>query len=299
MKCKTLLICLAVYGLFSVESYGQEPEFSEGRACGKVDHAAIHEASGLVASTNFPGYFWTHNDSGDDARLFLIDDSARHRATFYLGGISARDWEDIGRMERQGRSYLLIGDIGDNAGQYDDVRVYRLEEPTPDKTLPIVDTIPNERIQSFVLTYEDGPRDAEALFYDPLDAALYVISKRELEVGVYRTALPDYSADTLMLRKVRSLPHTFITGADIQKDGSELLAKNLLEVFYWKRKANESIGELLGRPAMKLPYKPEPQGEAIAFDVGGSGYYTLSEKAFGLDAILYFYPRKTKEIPED
>jgi len=34
---------------------------------------AIEQASGLIASQKNKDYLWTHNDSGDENRIFLID----------------------------------------------------------------------------------------------------------------------------------------------------------------------------------------------------------------------------------
>ena len=274
--------------------FGQRDDtpFGEGQALGRIDNPDINEASGLVASAAHRGCFWTHNDSGDGARVFLIDDAARHRATYYLPGIEANDWEDIATMERDGAYYLLIGDVGDNRGQRPYVQLHVLKEPAASIRTPTVDTMPAGQIRSYVLRYEDGPRDAESLFVDPLDGRLYVISKRELEVGVYSTVLPESVADTLTMRKVRVLPHTFITSAAISPDGTEVLIKSLLQVFYWKRKPGESIAEMFGRPAQRQPYRPEPQGEAIAFAPEGDGYYTLGEAVLGMPSVLYFYKRR-------
>lgn len=292
MGWKKILIGIAGCCLATVESHGQEvlPEPPSRQSLGIVS-AEINEASGLVRSARLPNYFWTHNDSGDQARLFLIDSTAAHRATYYLEGVSAHDWEEIAWIERRGRHYLLVGDIGDNKGNRGHVQIHVVEEQVPDLSIvPYVDTIPTTGIQSFQLKYEDGPRDAEAMFYDPVDGLLFIISKRELEVGVYQTILPDYPADTLILRKTGNLPHTFITGADIHKNGCEILVKNLLEVFYWERQPDESISDLLKRPSIRLPYKPEPQGESIAFNRDSPGYFTLSEAVLGVPAVLYFYP---------
>ncbi len=265
--------------------------FGQRQAYGIIGNPAINEVSGLVISAGNTGYLWTHNDSGDEARIFLINDSAHHRATYYLQGISASDWEDIGTMERGGAHYLLIGDIGDNRGRRPYVHLYVLKEPVVSTETPVVVTLSAEQVRSFVMRYEDGPRDAESLFFDPLDEKLYIISKRELEVGIYTTNLPEFPADTLTLRKVGVLPHTFITSAAISPDGTELLLKNLLGVFYWKRKPGESIVEMFHRPGAPQPYQPEPQGEAIAFARDGSGYYTLGEAVLGMKSVLYFYPR--------
>lgn len=272
---------------------GQESmPFASGQASGKITATEINEASGLVASSGNPGFLWTHNDSGDVARIFLVDDSARLRTTYYLSGVLARDWEDIGIMECKGRKYLLVGDIGDNRSHHPYINVHRLEEPVATGITARVDTIPQEAIATFVLRYENGPRDAESLFFDPIDNYLYLISKRELHAGIYRTILPEIPTDTLVLKQVGSIPYTFITSADISPDGTEILLKNLLNVFYWQRKPGESVSEALRRPPTCLPYRPEPQGEAIAFSRDGRGYYTLGEAVLGLDAILYFYRRQ-------
>lgn len=283
------LVAAAVWG------QGNLP-FTNGVAKGTITHTEINEASGLVTSMGNPGFLWTHNDSGDAARIFLIDGSARLNATYYLEGVVARDWEDIGTMERSGRNYLLVGDIGDNGGHYPYVQLHVVEEPVVASGRDVLtDTIPKEYINTFVLKYEDGPRDAESLFFDPIGNWLYVISKRELRAGIYRTFLPETPTDTLTLKRAGTLPHTFITAADISRDGTEVLMKNLLEVFYWRRRPGESIPQMLKRPATRLPYQPEPQGEAIAFSPDGQGYYTLSEAALGLKAILYFYPRRSND----
>ncbi|MEC3880893.1 hypothetical protein [Parapedobacter sp. 10938] len=273
--------------------FGQETGsvFGQPQAQDNIDNPEINEASGLVASVAHKGCFWTHNDSGDGARIFLIDDSARHNATYYLQGVSARDWEDIAMMERGGQHYLLIGDIGDNHGKHPYVHLHVLKEPAIPISRPTVDTLPKEQIRSFVMRYEDGPRDAESLFFDPLDKRLCVVSKRELEVGIYTAALPESVTDTLILQKVGVLPHVFITSATISSDGTEVLLKSLLQVFYWKRKPGESIAEMFSRPAIQQPYQPEPQGEAIAFAPDGRGYYTLGEAVLGMQSVLYFYER--------
>lgn len=289
---KLIVVVICCVAPAAVSGQDNEP-FAAGQPQGKIRNTTINEASGLIASQKSPGHFWTHNDSGDQARIFLIDDAARHKATFYLQGIHARDWEDIGMLERDGRNYLVVGDIGDNNGQYRCVNIHLFEEPSANMLKFTVDTIRKAAIQSFALRYEDGPRDAESLFFDPIDKRLYIITKRELEVGVYWTVLPEnpIAMDTLLLRKAGTLPLTFITSADISPNGNELLMKNLLGVFYWKREPGESVPEMLSKPAVALPYLPEPQGEAIAFSHDGRDYYTLSEAPLGMDAILYCYKR--------
>jgi len=212
-------------------------QFGPAVSKGILEKSPINEASGMVASRENPGFLWTHNDSGDEARIFLIDTLARLRATYYLAGVEARDWEEIAWMQADGRNYLIIGDIGDNRAVRSDIAVHIIPEPRfsafADSTSgAIVDIIPSTSIQTYKLHYEDGPRDAEAMFYDPLDEQLYIITKRELQVGLYGVKIPQESSEILTLNRKATLPFAFITAADISPGGDEILIKNLLSVYY-------------------------------------------------------------------
>lgn len=293
---RCFLFCISIL-VSTFHTFAQEPPFGKGSAQGTIENRELKEASGITASIINPGLLWTHNDSGDVARIFLIDDSAKHKALYYLQGVDAYDWEEIASMQKNG-SYLLIADIGDNKGVRPFVSIHIIKEPKLRQQSAYVDTIPANEIISFNLMYEDGARDAESFFYDEIDEKLYIITKRELQVGLYATELPlekmkaGEVAKTLQLKKMAVLPFSFITSAAISGDGSEVLIKNLLEVFYWKRNGRETIPELLNRPTTRLPYKPEIQGEAITFALDGSGYYTLSEAPFGYKVNLMFYCRR-------
>src|SRR5690606_12327811 len=50
--------------------------FSAPMVLGSVDDARLAELSGLAASRRHPGLFYAHNDSGDVARVFVLDGSA-------------------------------------------------------------------------------------------------------------------------------------------------------------------------------------------------------------------------------
>lgn len=266
--------------------------FGAGIAQGKISHPELNELSGMVESKRYPGHFWVHNDSGDKARIFLIDSTARHCATVEFQGMEARDWEDITMMRADGRDYLVIGDIGDNKAQHPEVYLHVLEEPRLALGNAPVDTLVDMAIRTYSFSYPDGPRDAESLFFDPQTGSLYLITKRELSVGVYRIGLPEGDGRIAALTLEGRLPLTYVTGADMSADGSELLVKNLLEVHYWQRQPEETASDMLRRPSVRQPYAPEPQGEAITFRRNGQGYVTVSEQALGMDAVLFHYPRK-------
>lgn len=289
---RLIIHIIGISFLLTVFCHIEKGEFGEAIDKGLLRYDPIDEASGLVCGVNNPGDFWTHNDSGDGARVFLLDSTAAYKATYYLEGVEARDWEDIAMMNEDDKAYLLVGDIGDNLAKHTTIAVHKFEEPKF-KTEHAIDTIPAQSITTYMLRYEDGPKDAESLFFDPIDKKLYIISKRDLQVGVYEAVLPAKPSAIITLRKRISIPYTFITSADISSDGKEVLIKNLLNVYYWKRKSGESIPTMFKREGAMQPYEPEAQGEAITFANDGSGYYTTSERPFGLPAHIYFHKRYT------
>lgn len=51
----------------------ENTSFGSAVSRGVLDNADIYEASGLAVSRHQPNFIWTHNDSGDPNRIFLLD----------------------------------------------------------------------------------------------------------------------------------------------------------------------------------------------------------------------------------
>lgn len=270
----------------------REDLFAQGIVVGTVDKKDIKEASGLAASIRNAGSLWTHNDNGDKARFFLIDSIGKHQATVTLEGVLNRDWEDIavGPGPDSSKTYVYIGEIGDNHSRYTYKYIYRVEEPrvSEDQKKYTIKTIDSIR---FVLP--GGARDTEALMIDPETNDLYIFSKREYAINLYKLPYPQSTTEIITAEKImEALSFSQIVAADWSPDGKEILIKNYSKVYYWKRKGDEPIEKLLATDPIRLPYKREPQGESIAFDRFGKGYYTLSESRGGKKPDLIFYKRK-------
>ncbi|HCW08494.1 MAG TPA: hypothetical protein DGG95_14140 [Cytophagales bacterium] len=262
--------------------------FSKAIDKGQVERK-LEEASALAVSFQNPGCYWTLNDSDNPAEVYLIDSTAQTKMVCKLQGIQNRDWEDIaiGPGPIKGKKYVYVGEIGDNSAVYDFKYIYRFEEP--DLKKGAAQTITN--VETLVIKLPDGRRDTEAMLIDPTSNDLYIISKREERVGVYFQKFP-YPRDTLKLTKVLDLPFNWVTSGSISKDASEVLIKNYNTIFYWKRSKEKSIIELLKKDPVEIPYKPEPQGEAICFAYDNSGFYTISETRIAQPlAQLKFYKR--------
>lgn len=282
-------------------SQAQPPQFAERVDLGLVENDVVNEASGIAASRRIPGVLWTHNDSGDSTRIFAMTTSGRNLGEFYLAGTSARDWEEIavGPGPKEGVSYIYVGEIGDNNAVYETKRIYRVEEPSIDSgAAPASHEL--QGVETITFRYPDGPRDAEALMVDPITRDIYVVSKREASVRVYRAPWPQSTVETITLEHVSTLEGiTLLTAGDISGDGTEILLKNYESVFYWRRSAGTTLADAFRNAPDTLPYVPEPQGEAIAWAADGSGYFTVSEEPQSIPAHLYFYARRSTSAVDD
>src|SRR5262245_17960887 len=96
-----------------------------------IKETSITESSGLASSRLTPGAYWTHNDSGDGPFIYAFDTRGDSLGIFRVTGAQARDWEDMatGPGPVANKSYLFLGDIGDNNEARDEVVVSRVPEP--------------------------------------------------------------------------------------------------------------------------------------------------------------------------
>ncbi|MFZ1807035.1 MAG: hypothetical protein WAU36_07440 [Cyclobacteriaceae bacterium] len=263
--------------------------FEKAENRGKVS-GDLEEASGLVASYQNPGKLWTLNDSGNPADIFLLNDKGEIEMTCKLKKIENRDWEDIaiGPGPNDGIKYLYVGEIGDNEAKYEYKYLYRLEEPTFDgnKKTSI------DKIDTLVISLPDGKRDMESITIDQVTGDLYLFSKREENINIYRSvASALIPGDTLVPEKIGTLPYHNVVAVDFTPDSKELLIKTYDEIYYWSKPDSLSIQQVLLQDPILLNYKREPQGESVAWSLDGSGFYTLSETTKDTIGKLYFYKR--------
>ncbi len=266
--------------------------FDRGTTLGVVDSDRLTEISGIVASRHHAGLLWVHNDSGDQPRLYALNTQAKLLATYSVTGAQAQDWEDIamGPGPKMGLDYLYIGDIGDNRAKRDNVVVYRVAEPN----FTLTDTPMSGQTslaQAQVLTYPDGPHDAEALLVDPNNGDIYLISKRQWRSRVYRAASLSWSQEPKILEFCTECPMGFIVGGDVSPDGRWIVLRTLSQAWVWPHLPNTLIWQSFSGPPQPVTLLPEPQGEAICFAPDGQGLYTISEM---VHPPLYFF---SKNLP--
>jgi hypothetical protein len=251
-------VAAALLGL-ALPASAQEVEGAEVAL--RLQDPRIQESSGMALGRRHPEVLWTHNDSGDDARLFAVGPDGRTLATLTLAGVEARDWEGMaaGRDDR-GRPALFVGDIGDNNGVWPEVAVYRVGEPARlrDATVPAV---------RYRLRYADGPHDAEALLVDPRGDRLYVATKGPAGGGLYRAPARLAPDRVNLLRRVARVPPAVTDGA-FAPSGRGFVLRDYQGAF-----AYTAPGRRVG--AFQLPL--QLQGESITVSADGRSVLAGSE----------------------
>ena len=257
---------------------------------GEVGEPALAEVSGLAASRAHDGVLWAHNDSGDQPRVFALEEDGRVLGAYAVEGAENVDWEDIAvGPGPDGDSALYLGDIGQNGGFRDPVTVYRVPEPdaAPDG---IGGTLVGA--EALALAYPSGSVDAEALLVDPVTGDLIVVTKViEGTSTILRAAADDLvpgapitmeEAGTITVTDPgevdgATFPGTLVTGADISGDGSIVVLRTYKEVLAYARSEGSTVAEALTGESCAVPVPGEPQGEAVAVAAATDALITISE----------------------
>ncbi|ETW22544.1 PE family protein [Mycobacterium gastri] len=255
---------------------------------GTITDGALKEISGIDAGIKNPNVVWVHNDSGDSARIFAVDaKTGQTLGSYTLGGAKAVDWEDIEvATAADGKSYIYVGDIGDNGLSRSDVVIYRVPEPTVTGTATNPTNTTLTGVDQLRLVYPNGEKiNSESLAVDPRSGNLMVIEKTSANISrVYSapaTAWGSTGDTTLQQVATLDLSQTnskLVTSADFSPDGSELAVRTYRDVLLWNRDPNSTAWSPFSQqPAMGPAVPNESQGEAIAFHPDGAGYVTVSE----------------------
>ncbi|HQC45805.1 MAG TPA: hypothetical protein PLC97_11375, partial [Myxococcota bacterium] len=150
----------------AVEVEDAEPELAcpkvlKPEAWGTLDKEDLDEASGIVTSRVHAGILWAHNDSGDTARFFAVNQTTGATvAEFTMEGITAIDFEDIaiGPFAGIDGDALFLADTGDNSVNRPNVVIHVVKEPVPGERQAVSGSVS----ASITLKYPDKPYDCES-----------------------------------------------------------------------------------------------------------------------------------------
>ncbi|MDY6951454.1 MAG: hypothetical protein SWE60_08080 [Thermodesulfobacteriota bacterium] len=292
------------------------PAVESQQQVGTLRRSDLDEASGIAASRRNPGVLWMHNDyPGDhpeDAnKIYAANTDGTIVGTFIISVTpGARDPEDIaigpgplnGEEEPPAGHYIYWGDIGDNGNRYSEIWVKRIPEPAVDLeqdpvtvTLSVHDGVDVIRLQYPSGGHGPSHKDSETLMVDPLSGDIYVITKRMYPNKVYRAPYPQSTSGVITMEYVATLPTgtglSWITAGDISPDGSLVAVRNdgiTDHANIWYRPSGTEMGAVLDQSPCLYQINAEPQGEAMGWDSGGSGFFTVSEAHHASEPIWYF-----------
>lgn len=252
---------------------------------GRLADPALTELSGLAYSRRHAGALYGHNDSGDRARFFALDERGTRLGEFAVQGASATDWEDMaaGACANGADPCLYFGDTGDNAMSRTLYTVYRVPEPDALGTpgAPLQGTLSAER---FDFVYPDGSHNCEALVADPSDPTrVWVVLKASGRAEVYRVPLRAGQRSTAERVGELAIPtaagSTFlVTAADAHRCAPRLLVRTYGDVLEFVAPEGSPFEARFAAPGRVLEAPPDVQGEAIAYRPTG-GFLTGSEGA--------------------
>lgn len=271
---------------------------------GTLEHPDLKEASGIAPSRLYQNVAWLINDSGNGPFLFAINRQGKHLAKVEVEGIPNRDWEDLASFTWKKKSYLLIGDIGDNSAKRTSARLYLVPEPRFREGKLIDRKV--RPVQTIHFTYEDGPRDAEGIAVDLQSERIMILSKREQIPAFYeipllwnkpkkpvvarRTGL--WNTRQTLSRLIRVEPSIPLIGSmptalDLTADGRRLLVLDYNRPWLLDRTKPHARPE-------PLPVHRLAQAESACFSFDGSEIWVTTEQR---PAKLLIYRRASSASP--
>nr|WP_315146474.1 Ig-like domain-containing protein [uncultured Flavobacterium sp.] len=273
--------------------YSQTIDYAPVQELARIPNPEINEISGVASSYHNPGTFWVHNDSGDTPRIFLVDQTGTTLTQGTVTGASANDWEDIASFQLNGKNYLIIADIGDNASTRTQYSLYIIEEPNYSSGGANPSDYPIQRRINF--TYDTGAQNCESLAVDVQSGKILLVSKTSYGGSLkirYVHELPlsvDSGTVTLVAQKIQEFGTIAeaTTGMDISNNGRYAIIHTVLDGnFEFTRNTGETWATAFAKEPRRIGI-PEDRGfEAVCYGTNGIDLYLMKE---GLNSPILFY----------
>ncbi|EMI57490.1 hypothetical protein [Rhodopirellula sallentina] len=260
----------------------------------------LNESSGLGFSFRDLNCVWTHNDSGDRARLFCFDrTSGEATGRCELPGVRAIDWEAMASVPvtKDETAKLIIADCGDNDAVRPFISLYRFDEPDPHDNTKL-DKADCEVLR---VRFPGGPVDCEAVWYDPLEECTVLVAKGRLPIAAVYTVddslwekaaqrsrtiasslaepsrAPEKGASdpqTVMATQITTLALPMATGGDRDPLTGDVWIASYFQAFRFPRGEYSRLSDQLGQLPVATEMPRLRQVEAIAVDEKGGVWVT-------------------------
>ncbi len=161
---------------------------------------------------------WTHNDSGNSNDIFRVDTTnGAIVQTVKIANATNVDWEDI----TYGGGYIFIGDFGNNNGNRQNLKIYRIAENNLTDTSTVV---PADVINfsysdqtSFPSLPNNNNFDCEAMIF--LNDSIHLFSKNWVDKWSKHYVIPNQPGTHVAQLRESFNAGCLITGASIQEFG--------------------------------------------------------------------------------
>jgi len=249
-----LLAGILLVGAFTVP-VAVPASAADGDSGFTISDPRITESSGLAASRQHPGIYWTHNDQDTGAYLYAVDSSTgKTVATITLTGVGTP--RDVEAISIGPDNQIWVGDIGDNDGvTWPYVWIYQLPEPKELKDQTI-------RAKQYVVKYSDGSRDAESLVVHPKTGRVYIIDKQEDGGHLYAGPAKLSTSGTNLFKPVKPVD-LWATDAAFSPDGQQLAVRGYFGGIWYDWNGGDIKRE--GRLSVPLG-----QGESASYSADGT-----------------------------
>ncbi|MGC0402515.1 MYXO-CTERM domain-containing protein [Streptomyces sp. SAI-126] len=220
-----------------------------------ISDPRITESSGLAASRQHPGIYWTHNDQDTGAYLYAVDSATgRTVARITMTGVGTP--RDVEAISMGPDNQIWVGDIGDNDGvTWPYVWIYKLPEP---KEL----TDQSVKATQYVVKYTDGSRDAESMVVHPRTGRVYIIDKQENGGHLYAGPATLSPKGTNVFKPVKAVD-LWATDAAFSPDGERLVVRGYFGGIWY----DWNGGDLEKKGRISVPLG---QGESVSYSPDGT-----------------------------
>ncbi len=234
----------------------------------------ITETSGLVSYNN---YLLTHNDSGDGPDIFVMDTLGVIKTKKTFTHLTNVDWEDIDASKTE----LFIADTGNNYGNRNDLKIYKMPWSTFEQQAGAVDsmTVIYKNQESFEILPQQHPYDAEAITYYNDQLLLFSKNWVDFTTEIYQVAWQNQNGPQEYTQSLKV--NGLITGATNNgKDRVVLCGYNsALQPFIIVLRQDDQKRFYISH-RIRLPLEDGAQVEAITHFKNSNGqeiYYLTSE----------------------
>jgi hypothetical protein len=270
------------------------------KTIGQMDTSILKEGSGIVVSREFPGRLYHVNDHGHTPAVYVTDYSGKVEQTILTPWLDKKtsDTESMSYGKCGDKSYIFVGDTGDNDSDRSSIRIAWFEEK---KTYP-----PDVAMLGTIsLTYPDHPHNTEAMIVHPNgDLILFTKEFTRIRLGHHKHKMTVRNSQVYRLKdltskksgsyKLESLGELqipalvggtdpeaqIVTDSAVYDDGRILLLTYgaAIELSWAPGEKLKAAKEMkLGRDYSIVRFHL-PHQESIGFLPDGSGFIATSEK---------------------